>query len=186
MTPAEKTRITWMNMKRRCLDVTDDHYHRYGGRGIRILWSDLAQFRADMMPALIEAIEAHPGARLSIDRIDNDGHYSTANCQWLPVAVNSSKDNLGRPKSLSHRAALSKERKGKPQTPARTAARLRSAHLLERPVECMDKSGHVITVYRSIKEGALQTGCISQNIQEVCAQSNPRRKSAGGYLWRYL
>jgi hypothetical protein len=49
-------------------------YHHYGGRGIRVCerWrNDRLAFYADMMPK--------PDG-LTLDRIDNDGHYSCGKC----------------------------------------------------------------------------------------------------------
>lgn len=67
-------RHCWYKMRQRCLNPNDQNYYRYGGRGIRICsgWSTYAGFYRDLGDK--------PSAQHSIDRIDNDGHYSCGKC----------------------------------------------------------------------------------------------------------
>lgn len=97
----------WSNMKDRCYNSNIRNYHRYGGRGIRVCkrWRfSFENFLADMGPS--------PGARYSIDRSDNNGHYTPTNCQWATKraqALNRSTARLikyaGRTRHLSEWAA---------------------------------------------------------------------------------
>lgn len=67
---------SWRGMKGRCYDLNHKHYNKYGGRGIKICngWHhDFASFLADM--------GTKPSLKHSIDRIDNNAHYSCGHCE---------------------------------------------------------------------------------------------------------
>lgn len=86
---AIRLHATWLSINRRCNDVGQISYHRYGGRGIKVEWQDFDSFFTDMYPTFSE--------NLTLDRIDNDGNYSKDNCRWatkLEQANNTSSNVL--------------------------------------------------------------------------------------------
>jgi len=66
----------WQGMRKRCYNASDPKYGRYGARGIQVCAryrTSFAAFFADMGP--------RPDSQHSVDRRDNDGHYSCGKCE---------------------------------------------------------------------------------------------------------
>lgn len=66
---------SWIHAKMRCKDKDNPAYDDYGGRGIRMCkgWDDdYGSFYHDLGPK--------PHKKMSLDRIDNNGHYSCGHC----------------------------------------------------------------------------------------------------------
>lgn len=76
----KNTRIyrIWCGMKRRCYNKHNEHFDRYGGRGIIVC----DEWKADFMNFYDWAMSNGYNDKLSIDRINNDGNYEPSNCRW--------------------------------------------------------------------------------------------------------
>ena len=72
---------TWRDMKKRCYNKNNRHYHNYGGRGIRVYepWiNDFQKFYDWIMENLGERPEG-----CSLDRWpNNNGNYEPGNLRW--------------------------------------------------------------------------------------------------------
>lgn len=65
----------YFQMKQRCENPKTPAYEHYGGRGIRVKWSDWQSFRE-------WALKNEYEDGLSLDRIDVNGDYEPSNCRW--------------------------------------------------------------------------------------------------------
>lgn len=82
----------WSSMIARCTNPRDASWTDYGGRGITVCdrWLSFAAFVADMGDC---------PSGMSLDRVDNNGNYESANCRWATP----SEQGLNRRVSLASR-----------------------------------------------------------------------------------
>ena len=86
------------HMLQRCYNPNDDHYKRYGARGITVCeeWRDTAivsigkaRYSRGNINFQMWAIENGYNDSLTIDRINNDKGYTSSNCRWVSMKVQS-------------------------------------------------------------------------------------------------
>ncbi len=64
----------WYGLLQRCYNPNIPNYRNYGARGVQVCkrWHDFQNFLDDM---------GHPPTKLSIERLNNNGHYSCGKCE---------------------------------------------------------------------------------------------------------
>jgi len=70
------------SMKGRCCNKSNQAFHNYGGRGIKLCsrWLKFENFRDDMLENYLEHCRVYGENNTSIERINNNGGYSPTNC----------------------------------------------------------------------------------------------------------
>ena len=76
-------RTVWDHMLHRCNDPKDKRYKNYGGRGIEVKFACFEDF----FSYVTNVLKADPRG-LTIDRIDNNGHYEPGNIRFVTRAEN--------------------------------------------------------------------------------------------------
>lgn len=144
--------VCWWNMIDRCTNPANSTFKYYGARGIRVCerWMvSFEDFFKDMGP--------RPGAKYSIDRINNDGNYEPSNCRWA--------DRKTQMNNIRRKPPKPKEPKGRSGRPKKGYT---DAHM------------RVIERYWPVRKGMTGDKAVAK-INELIAPRTVTR----GWLYRY-
>lgn len=83
----ERLYSVWLDMKERCRNPKNTHFHSYGGRGIKVCpeWDDdyLAFREWSFANGYVEDIRNSGRNNITLDRINVNGNYEPNNCRFI-------------------------------------------------------------------------------------------------------
>ena len=184
----------WHGMKQRCLNKNATGYNNYGGRGISI-YKEWLQYRNFKEWSLNNGYND----TLSIDRIDTNGNYEPNNCRFVDsfVQLNNTTRNvkvefngvlltigeLARISGVNYRTLHNRIVRGGWKVENAIDRNINGRVFINgRKIEKCDKNGKHICYYNSITDAIKANDC-GRHISDVCLG---KRKSCGGYVWKYI
>ena len=145
--------------KQRCENKNATSFERYGGRGIKFLFSSQKEAFFILKKSYYSARRKHCLQRPAINRIDNDGHYEVGNIQWIPTSENTRQMHRDNRHNTRMKVSMKKN--------ANNAAISR-----KKKVMCVTTG----VLFNSAREAAKKTNATFQHISACCLN---KRKSAG-------
>jgi hypothetical protein len=119
----------WTGMIQRCTNPKGDHYHRYGGRGIKVhpAWMDFETFYRD--------VGDFPKG-MTLDRINNNGNYEPGNVRWATQKQqNNNKENNIKTLFRENICTVAEIAVILCQSPSVVSERLRNGRDIEKPIK---------------------------------------------------
>lgn len=178
----------FFGINKRCNNKNSKQYNNYGGRGIKLEWKTFEDFWNDMKDTYQD--------NLTIERIDNNGNYNKENCKWITdkkQARNRRNNKMltykGKTKCLAEWCEMLM------LTSATVNRRLRDNWSVKdafekplviigfKPVNQLSKKNKLITQFSSISETSKKMNICISGISKACLG---KRKTAGGFIWKYV
>lgn len=78
-------------MIQRCHNPKNTEYRNYGARGIRV-----CQEWRDSFEVFFASVGLRPSPEMTLDRIENDGHYAPGNVRWATRSEQMNNTRLSR------------------------------------------------------------------------------------------
>lgn len=165
-----KIKECWFAMHKRCTNPKLEGFHRYGGRGIKIC-SEWA--RPKCMMNFVNWAFAHGFyTDLMLDRENNNGNYTPANCRWVTPKVSASNREITPATTANGKRQITAILVNK-EFRAKLEAKLRKAVIASNGA-----------VYPSNVAAGHALGMVDGSGIGKCLHG--RIKTSGGLTWRYL
>ncbi len=75
---------SYLNAKRKCTSKTHSQYRDFGAKGIKWEFDSYDQWAAVVLPLYELAKITWPNEELSLQRVDQNGHFGPENIRWAP------------------------------------------------------------------------------------------------------
>jgi len=176
----------WCGMVRRCNDVKNINYYKYGAKGITVDKSWAKSFED-----FIKDIGFSPSDKHTIDRIDNSKGYCKENCRWATWTEQQNNKTNNVYVNLNGEimtVAQASRKYNIKDTTIRYRMKKGFDVTVRRPnngpikkVIAIDKNNKKF-IFRSITEASRKFNILNASISNCLKK---RTKTSGGYKWRY-